>query len=91
MGLVVSLFGAYARAPPVDYADKLPLNPWYIFAPQRRYIIPPPLTRYTFKTHAEVRMAIFEFIEDWYNPHRRHSSLGQQSPVNYESKYQQAA
>ena len=25
-----------ARLPPVDYADKLPLNPWYIFAPSRK-------------------------------------------------------
>ena len=45
MGLVVSLVGACARAPPVDYADKLLLNPWHIFAPQRWYIVPPPLTR----------------------------------------------
>ena len=31
--------------PPMDYADKLPPSPWYIFAPPRRYIFPPPLTR----------------------------------------------
>ena len=49
------------------------------------------IDRHSFKTQAEARMAIFEFIEGWYNPHRRHSSLGQQSPLNYESKYQQAA
>ena len=28
----------------MDYADKLPPSPWYIFTPPRRYIIPPPLT-----------------------------------------------
>ena len=28
----------------MDYADKLPPSPWYIFAPPRRYIFPPPLT-----------------------------------------------
>ena len=33
-----------ARVPPMDYADKLPPSPWYIFAPPRRYIFPPPLT-----------------------------------------------
>ena len=49
------------------------------------------IDRHSFKTQAEARMAIFEFIEAWYNPHRRHSSLGQQSPLNYENNYQQAA
>ena len=29
-----------------------------------------------FKTQAEARMAVFGFIEGWYNPRRRHSSLG---------------
>ncbi len=39
----------------------------------------------------EARMAIFEFIEAWYNPHRRHKALGQKSPINFERSYQQAA
>ena len=34
-----------ARVPPMDYADKLPPSPWYIFAPPPRYIFPPPLTK----------------------------------------------
>jgi transposase InsO family protein len=30
-------------------------------------------------------LAIFEWIEAWYNPRRRHSSIGSVSPVDYES------
>ena len=36
------------------------------------------------RSHAEARMAVFEFIEGWYNPRRRHSAIGYLSPVNYE-------
>jgi putative transposase len=42
------------------------------------------LDRTTFSTQAEARMAIFEFIEGWYNPHRRHSGLDYESPVRFE-------
>ena len=42
------------------------------------------LERRRFRSHAEARMAVFEFIEGWYNPRRRHSAIGYQSPVNYE-------
>ena len=42
------------------------------------------LDRRQFHTKAEARMAIFEFIEGWYNPARRHSALGYQSPIAYE-------
>jgi putative transposase len=44
------------------------------------------INRRTFKTQAEARMAIFTWLEGWYNPHRRHSSLGYLSPINYERK-----
>ena len=43
------------------------------------------------RNQAEARMAVFDFIEAWYNPHRRHSSLGQMSPLNYERKHAPAA
>ena len=42
------------------------------------------LNRNRFRTQIDARMAIFEFIEGWYNPHRRHSALGQKSPINFE-------
>jgi putative transposase len=42
------------------------------------------LDRRHFKTQIEARMAIFEFIEGWYNPHRRHSAIGYRSPIDYE-------
>jgi putative transposase len=45
------------------------------------------LDRTRFRTHAEARMAVFEYIEGWYNPHRRHSALDYRSPVNYERSH----
>jgi putative transposase len=44
------------------------------------------LDRRRFKSQAEARIAIFEWIEGWYNPHRRHSSLGRISPINFERR-----
>lgn len=44
-----------------------------------------------FQNQAEARMAVFDFIEAWYNPHRRHSALGQMSPLNFEKKHLHAA
>lgn len=49
------------------------------------------LDRRRFRTQAEARLAIFRFIEGWYNPHRRHSALGNRSPLNYERLMQEAA
>jgi putative transposase len=42
------------------------------------------LERRKFKTQAEARLAIFEFIEGWYNSRRRHSALGYLSPAQFE-------
>lgn len=44
------------------------------------------LERRSFETKAEARVAIFEWIEGWYNPHRRHSSIGRLSPNNFERR-----
>lgn len=45
------------------------------------------LDRRRFKTQAEAKLAIFKFIEGWYNPHRRHSACGNRSPIWYETNY----
>lgn len=44
------------------------------------------LDRHRFATQAEARMAVFGYLEGWYNPRRRHSALGQLSPVEYERR-----
>ncbi len=43
-----------------------------------------PLDRHRFRSQAEARTAVFEFIEGWYNPRRRHSAIGYLSPLDYE-------
>ena len=49
------------------------------------------IERKRFRNQAEARMAMFDFIEAWYNPRRRHSALGQMSPINYEKEHAQVA
>ena len=39
------------------------------------------------KTRAELRSAVFEYIEGFYNPTRIHSTLGMRSPVEYEADH----
>jgi putative transposase len=45
------------------------------------------IDRTKFRTQAEAKMAVFDYIEGFYNPRRRHSSLGQISPVNFERRH----
>ena len=42
------------------------------------------LARRSFQSKTEARLALFTYIEGWYNPRRRHSALGYQSPINFE-------
>ena len=44
------------------------------------------LDRRRFRSQAEARMAVFHFIEGFYNPTRRHSALGYLSPIEYEAR-----
>lgn len=45
------------------------------------------LHRSAFRTQAEARGALFEFLEAWYNLRRRHSALGYLSPVDFERRH----
>jgi transposase InsO family protein len=45
------------------------------------------IDRVRLRTREEAELAVFEFIEGWYNPHRRHSSLDYECPIGYEEKH----
>ena len=45
------------------------------------------LDRYHFQTRDEARSAIFCWIHSWYNPTRRHSSIGYVSPQEFEKRF----
>ncbi len=45
------------------------------------------LDRRRFRSQAEAQIAIFDFIEGFYNPSRRHSSLGYLSPNEFERQH----
>jgi len=45
------------------------------------------LDRNHFKTREDARLAIFSWIEGWYNTHRRHSALGYLSPAEFEWRF----
>ena len=47
------------------------------------------LDRRSWKTKAEAKTGVFTWIEGWYNPHRRHSSLGQIAPMQFEKRYEE--
>lgn len=49
------------------------------------------IARHRWATRSAARQAIFRYIETWYNPRRRHSTLGYLSPVEYEQQLTKAA
>lgn len=44
------------------------------------------LPRHAFATRARARTAIFDYLEAFYNPVRRHSSLGETAPAEFERR-----
>ena len=44
------------------------------------------LDRRRIRSHAEAKIAVFHFIEGFYNPTRRHAALGYLSPIEYERR-----
>ncbi len=45
------------------------------------------LDRTSLRTRTDARLAVFDYIEAFYNPHRRHSALGYLSPAEFERRY----
>jgi putative transposase len=45
------------------------------------------LARHRFPTRSAARLALFDYIEGFYNTHRRHSALGYLSPAAYERRW----
>ncbi len=48
------------------------------------------LDRSRWQTRDELALAIFDWIEGFYNPTRRHTSIGSLSPADYEAAYSDA-
>lgn len=44
------------------------------------------IDRFTFRTKDVARRAVFRWIEAWYNPRRRHSSIRRMSPAKFERR-----
>jgi putative transposase len=45
------------------------------------------LMRHSFATRKAARLALFDYIEGFYNSHRRHSALGYLSPAEFERRW----
>ena len=49
------------------------------------------IDRRSWQSKTEARLAVFTYIEGWYNPRRRHSALGYQSPETFERRQTEIA
>ncbi|HVV51181.1 MAG TPA: IS3 family transposase [Polyangia bacterium] len=87
------VYGAYAKQSGIDLSMGSIGDPWdnalaeSFFASLEKEL----LRRERFQTREHARLRIFWYIECFYNPRRRHSSLGMLSPVDYEQRHQQEA
>jgi putative transposase len=45
------------------------------------------LNRKRWSTRRELAQGIFEYIEAFYNPERRHTGIGSLSPIDYENRH----
>jgi putative transposase len=45
------------------------------------------LDRTVLRTPTDARLALFKYIEGWYNPRRRHSALDYESPIRFERQH----
>ena len=48
------------------------------------------IKRRSWASRDQARLAVFSYIETFYNPRRRHSALGYRSPIEYENMAQEA-
>ena len=86
-------YGTYAKQSGIDLSMGSIGDPWdnavaeSFFASLEKEL----LRRERFATREQARLRIFWYIECFYNPRRRHSSLGMLSPIDYEQQHQQKA
>jgi putative transposase len=80
------VYGAYAKQSGIDLSMGSIGDPWdnalaeSFFASLEKEL----LRRERFATREQARLRVFWYVECFYNPRRRHSSLGMLSPIDYE-------
>ncbi len=87
------VYGGYATQSEIDLSMGSIGDPWdnavaeSFFASLEKEL----LRCERFSTREQARLRVFWYIECFYNPRRRHSSLGMLSPIDYEHRHQQQA